>query len=254
MKSDTYKCCIKLNIIKPSDVVDNTWTVSRISKKRYPAGWKNLFKDAEHELKDISDILENDKKVNGRFYPDCKDLFRTFNLTPLDGNVGVKVVIIGKNPYHGCNYDGTSQDQGIAYSIKRGEKITRPLINIFKELRNTVKGFTVPNHGDLYKWSVQGVLLLNSCLTARRGDPGCHKEIWFGFIKKVINAILYTNSGCIFVIWGRYAKKIRKMLGERATVLEGSHPSSYGFSGCDHFNEINKLLINMGKIPINWNL
>lgn len=251
----TPKPTITLKIVKSQDVVDNSWKVMDVAEKHPSTGWEQVFKDSVHELQDISDILETDKKVNGRFYPDCKDLFKAFDLTPL---TNVKVVIVGEDPYHGINPDRTPQAQGMCFSVKRGSKIPSSLVNIYKELKNTVPGFFPPPHGDLTGWSRQGILLMNACLTVRPGQPGCHKELWLGFIKKAINSILEVNPGCIFVMWGRKAQKIRKMLGERATVLEAAHPSGYsaykGFFGCDHFNQINTLLKERGKNPINWNV
>ena len=246
---------MKLNILKKEDLIDNSWTVEDIAKRRAPLGWTKLFRDAINELTDISEILENDKKVNGRYYPDTKNLFKAFDLTPLNK---VKVVIFGQDPYFNSNSDGTPQARGMSFSVKKGTKIPSSLQNIYKELKNTVVGFEVPRHGDLSGWAYQGVLLLNSCLTVTPGNPGSHKELWLGFVKKVINAILEVNEGCIFVLWGRKAQKIEKMLGGRATILEAAHPSGLsahrGFFGCDHFNQINKLLADQGKIPINWNL
>jgi len=252
---EVQKPRIKLRIIQPEDVIDNNWKVIDIVRKHPPVGWKDVFNKSDDELKDISDILENDKKVNGRFYPDNNYLFRAFDLTPLQR---VKVVIVGQDPYHGVNPDGTPQAQGMCFSVKRGSKIPPSLINIYKELKNTVPGFITPHHGDLTRWARQGVLLMNACLTVRPHNPGCHKELWLGFVKKVINAILEVNPNAIFVVWGKKAQKIKKMLGERATILEAAHPSGYsayrGFFGCDHFNQINNILRDSGQTPINWKL
>ena len=246
---------ITLKIVRPSDLITNDWTVEQIAKKCPPPSWEEVFKEAEEELKDISELLEKDKKVNGRFYPDCKNLFKAFELTPLEN---VRVVILGQDPYSGMNSDGTPQAQGLSFSVKRGAAIPSSLQNIYKELKSSVAGFTTPNHGCLDFWARQGVLLLNTCLTVRPGCPDSHKELFLGFIKKIINAILEKNPGCIFVMWGRKAQKVQKMLGQRATILQASHPSGrschMGFFGCDHFNQINKLLIAKGQTPINWNL
>ncbi len=254
-KQNVIKPKIFLNFIKPVDIIDNSWTAIQVARTHPPAGWEDVFKSADNEIEDVSHILENDKRVNGRFYPDCKNLFRAFELTPLSS---VKVVIFDQDPHHGCNRDGTPQAQGMSFSVKRGTKVPSPLVNIFKELKTNLSWFNIPNHGDLSCWARQGILLLNACLTVRPADPGCHKEIWLGFIKKVINAIIDTNSNCIFVLWGRKTKKIRKMLGERVTVLEASHPNGYtayrGFFGCEHFSEINKILLLNGQDRINWNL
>ncbi|STL12941.1 uracil-DNA glycosylase [Escherichia coli] len=41
---------------------------------------------------------------------------------------------------------------------------------MYKELENTIPGFTRPNHGYLESWARQGVLLLNTVLTVRAGQ------------------------------------------------------------------------------------
>lgn len=255
-KSEKKGSGLVLNIIDPKDIIDNSWTIIDIARRRPSIGWEPVFKHADNELKDTSDIIEQDKIKNGRFYPDCKNIFRAFDLTPLDR---VKVVIVGQDPYHGANPDGTPQATGLCFSVKKGVPIPPSLRNIFKEIRDTVEGFQTPSHGNLERWARQGVLMMNACLTVRPHEAGSHGIIWSGFIKKVINAILDVNPGCIFVLWGREADKIKKkMLGERAVTLETSHPSGFsayrGFFGCNHFNEINKLLLEQGRRPIDWNL
>lgn len=244
----------QLNVISHDQEIDNSWPVIKVARVRPPPGWVELFKAADAELEDISDIIETDK-INGRYYPDTKNLFKAFEITPLDN---VKVVIFGQDPYHGQNHDNTPQAQGLSFSVKRGTQVPSSLVNIFKELKTSVVGFETPTHGDLTSWAQQGVLLLNACLTVRPGSPGCHKEIWLGFVKRAIDAIIGLNPHCIFVLWGRQAQKVRKMLGERATVLESAHPSGLsaarGFFGNNHFNQINDLLIKTNQRPINWNL
>lgn len=255
MNSDNIKSKIKLNIIPKRPYISNEMSLMEIVEKDTPPGWKDVFKSAKNELIDIDELLKEDKLKNGRYYPDSKDLFNAFHLTPLNK---VKVVIFGQDPYFSLLKDNRPQAVGMSFSVPRDAPIPSSLKNIYKELSNTVKDFKIPNHGDLTHWCEEGVLLLNSCLTVAPNQPGSHKEIWLGFIKKVIEAIMNVNSSCIFVLWGRKAEKIKKMLGERAMVLISSHPSGLacykGFFGCNHFNEINRLLIESGKKPIDWNL
>lgn len=243
---------IILNVVEEKDVTD--WTIEKLTLEKPPNNWDNVFELAKNELKDISDVLENDKKINGPRYPFNKSLFRAFELTPLSR---VKVVIMGQDPYHGDN-NGDPQATGMAFSVKKGIKISPSLQNIYKEIKNTIPEFKTPTHGDLTFWAVQGVLLLNSCLTVRPHSPGSHKEVWFGFIKKVLNAIIEKNPNCIFVLWGKKSQKIKKMIGQRVTILEASHPSPFachrGFFGCDHFNQINTHLISHNQTPIDWNV
>ena len=88
-----------------------------------PPSWEKCFKDADDELKLVSDILKN----QGVFYPPADMIFNALALCPLDK---VKVVIIGQDPYH-----GEGQAMGMAFSIKRNQKIPPSLQNIYKELK-----------------------------------------------------------------------------------------------------------------------
>jgi len=146
----------------------------------------------------------------------------------------------------------------LSFSVPKEAPLPPSLKNIYKEIKDNDPSFTVPNHGNLISWVLQGVFLLNACLTTREGVSGAHGEIWTGFIKKVINAILDVNPNVIFVLWGKQAQKMKKIIGERATCLEASHPSPLGayrgFFGCNHFNRINELLLSIGEKKIDWNL
>lgn len=250
----TLKPRLKLNIIDPSKQIDNTWSILKVARERPPQTWEGVFRDADPELEDIDEILETDRNINSRWYPDNINLFRAFENTNL---TNVNVVIMGQDPYPSLNPDGTPQAQGFSFSVKRGVKIPSSLRNIYKELKRSVPTFQTPRHGDLTHWTRQGVLLLNSCLTVRHKSPGCHGEIWLGFVKKVIKAIININDQCIFVLWGKKAQKLNKMLGG-ANILESSHPSGLsahrGFIGCDHFVTINEMLEKQGKTPIDWNV
>lgn len=245
---------LKLKIVdKNKEQITNDWTIERVATEWTPSGWEKVFLDAKDEIKDVSDILEKYKEKHGRWYPDNKNLFRAFELCPLNR---VKVVIIGQDPYHNLTKCGIPQAMGMSFSVPKGAQIPSSLRNIFKEISTDIPGYVKPTHGDLTRWADQGILLLNSCLTVKPKEPGSHKEVWLGFVKKVIMAILETNKDCIFVLWGRKAQKISKMLGQRTTILEAAHPSGFschkGFFGCKHFSEINKLLKDKGKKEIKW--
>ena len=47
-------------------------------------------------------------------------------------------------------------------------------LNIFKEL-NADLGISIPNNGELTDWAKQGVLMMNTVLTVRQGQPNSHK-------------------------------------------------------------------------------
>lgn len=254
---------MKLRILR--EPIDQTWSIERIAAEAPPTGWGKVFVDAQHELKHISDVLIEEEQKFGQFFPAKKDIFAAFRYTPLNN---VKVVIFGQDPYPQtvttydedlkCIVHNAPRAVGMSFSVRKDDVIPSSLQNIFTELSNTVKGFIKPNHGDLTSWAKQGVLLLNSCLTVRGGQPGSHGSIWLDFISKVLRSISLANPKCIFLLWGNEAKKLKTMIGEKSVIFEASHPSgrsaSRGFFGCDHFNKVNDVLIKNGKIGINWHI
>lgn len=100
-------------------------------------------------------------------YPPTDQIFTALNLCPYDQ---VKVVIIGQDPYH-----GPGQAHGLAFSVQRGVPPPPSLKNIFTELQADV-GIPKPSHGNLEHWSKQGVILLNTALTVRKGDANSHQK------------------------------------------------------------------------------
>ena len=182
-------------------------------------------------------------------------MFRIFNLVPINK---VRVVLLAQDPYYQITQSGIPQAMGMSFSVPKGVEVPPSLKNIYKVLSETVTDFNIPKHGDLTCWAVQGIFLLNACLTVREGTPDSHKKVWAGFIKKVINAILDNNKNVIFLLWGKNAQEMKKHIGNRATILETSHPSPLGFykgfNKCNHFNEVNKILVEKDQTPINWNV
>ena len=245
---------LKLKIVQEKEKIDNSWSVEKLVSLYVPPTWEAVFESAKHELKDVSDLLEEDRP-NGRRVPDNCDLFRIFYLVPIHK---VRVVLVGQDPFFNLLANGKPQAMGMSFSVPRGAPIPPSLKNIYKVLKETVSGFIVPDHGELIAWALQGVFLLNACLTTRVSQPNSHKDIFLGFIKKVIVAILETNPNTIFLLWGNDAQKLKKIIGTRATILETSHPSPLGFhrgfNKCNHFNEVNEILATKKQPIIDWNL
>lgn len=235
--------------------VDQTWPIEEVAKL-YPPTWEEVFENATNEIRDISQIL-NEQEINyGPYFPLKKDIFNAFYYTQLSK---VKVVILGQDPYHQSIFvDGKNlpRSAGMSFSVRKEDSIPSSLQNIYTELSNSVFGFNRPNHGDLTHWAVQGVLMLNACLTVKPGKPGSHGDIWLGFINRVFKAIAMSNPRCIYLLWGKEVQKLRPMLGDKSIVLEAAHPSGLsanrGFYGCNHFVLVNEYLVKQGKTGINW--
>jgi uracil-DNA glycosylase len=165
-------------------------------------------------------------------------------LTPLDE---VKVVILGQDPYPD---DAT----GLAFSCD--VRVPASLRNIFNELKREYPDFEIPSHGNLTKWALQGVLLMNTCLTVPRGKPKGHMGLWKGFAQMVISVINNNLSNIVFMLWGKESQSNLSLISNKYCILETSHPSpmsfNRGFNGCDHFKKANEYLKSKNRDPIDW--
>ncbi len=182
-------------------------------------------------------------------YPKPQDVFRAFDLCPFDK---VCVVILGQDPYHGAH-----QANGLCFAVHENIKLPPSLKNIYKEIETDLGVKPLPS-GDLSRFAVQGVLLLNATLTVRANTPGSHqKRGWEEFTDAVIERLSTERENLVFILWGNYAKKKGAMIDRsRHLVLESAHPSPFsaydGFFGCRHFSKANAYLKERGLEEIDW--
>ncbi|MFJ1366909.1 uracil-DNA glycosylase [Capnocytophaga canimorsus] len=183
-------------------------------------------------------------------YPKGSQIFSAFDHCPLDQ---IKVVIIGQDPYHGVN-----QANGLCFSVHDGIEHPPSLVNIFKEIQTDLN-LPYPQSGNLERWALQGVLLLNATLTVRAHQAGSHQNKgWETFTDAVIHKISSEKQGVVFLLWGGYAKKKMSLVdGTKHCILTSGHPSplsanrGYWF-GNKHFSQSNQYLKSIGKSEIDW--
>lgn len=192
--------------------------------------------------------LHAEKSAGKVIYPPGAQIFRAFDLCPLDK---VKVVILGQDPYHGAG-----QAMGLSFSVPDGVPAPPSLKNIFKEIESDL-GCRMSGRPNLEAWAKQGVLLLNAVLTVRASEPTSHADIgWQTFTDAVIRTISDRCDGVVFMLWGNYARSKAQLVDtSRHTVLEAAHPSPLArgaFFGCRHFSRANEILAAEGKEPVNW--
>lgn len=77
----------------------------------------------------LTSFVKSEYATN-RCFPEGKNIFRAFELTPFDD---VKVVILGQDPYHTAG-----AAMGLSFSIPTGSKPQPSLRNIFKELESDI--------------------------------------------------------------------------------------------------------------------
>ena len=134
----------------------------------------------------------------GSIFPKGNEIFRAFNACPFDA---VKVVIIGQDPY-----PTKGHAHGLCFSCDSNvTPLPKSLANIYKELLSDVG--VVRTNGDLSEWADQGVLLLNSVLTVKEGQPGSHaNKGWERFTDAVIRELASRREHIVYVLWGSYAQ------------------------------------------------
>jgi uracil-DNA glycosylase len=202
-------------------------------------------------FKNIVQFLKAEKAANKTIYPKGADIFNAFSKTPFDK---VKAVLLGQDPYHGAG-----QAHGLCFSVLEPTPPPPSLVNIYKELHADI-GFTIPTHGNLEKWAIQGLLMLNASLTVRANEPMSHSKIgWETFTNAIIKKISDEKEHIIFILWGKFAQNKKTLIDlNKHFVLEAAHPSPLsahnGFWGCKHFSKANDYLRQQKKTPFIWQL
>jgi len=189
------------------------------------------------------------ERLESTVFPPAQNVYAALELTSFEST---KVVILGQDPYH-----GNGQAHGLSFSVRSNTPIPPSLRNIFKELFTDV-AIQREQNGDLTGWARQGVLLLNTTLTVREGEPGSHQERgWQHITDAVISALNEKTTRVVFVLWGAHARKKKILITQtHHVVIESAHPSPLsahrGFFGSKPFSQINSALEGAGLSPIDW--
>lgn len=156
-----------------------------------------------------------------------------------------KVCILSNEPY--------SQGEiaiGLAFEVKDtswvNHEINISLKNILKLLYKTYAGkmediekirkeishneFNILPPNELFKsWEKQGVLLLNSSLTAIEEKTGEHNKFWHPFTRDLMEYISTKNENIVYLLWGKDAEQFEKNIlnGE---IIKSNHPAKGGHS------------------------
>ena len=216
---------------------------------RITKDWANRLKGEFQKdyFKKLQAFLEEEYSTR-EIYPKMENIFNALNYCPYDK---VKVVIIGQDPYHEPH-----QAHGLSFSVEEGVDFPPSLVNIFKEIEDDLH-IKVQNSGNLIRWAKQGVMLLNTTLTVRRGLANSHRgKGWENFTTEVIKQLSSRKDPIVFLLWGSNAQSFAPLIEKQHLVLKAPHPSPLsayrGFFGCKHFSKTNEFLAQIGKTPIDW--
>lgn len=193
-------------------------------------------------------VLEDAKEHT--VYPPLEDTYNAFKYSSFKKT---KIVLLAQDPYF-----NPGQAHGLAFSVQPNVAIPPSLRNIFKELKDDV-GVSAPANGCLTGWARQGILLLNTTLTVRQGEPGSHADFgWQRFTDRIISSLNEKETPVVFILWGAHARRKKYLItNESHLILEAAHPSPLsaynGFFGSKPFSKTNDFLIDVGMSPIEWN-
>jgi uracil-DNA glycosylase len=176
---------------------------------------------------------------NCDFLPANDQVFRVFEES-LDN---IKIILIAQDPY-----SKPSLADGLAFSTPNGSKIPGSLRNLFTEIENTFEGIQF-KHGDLTRWSKNGIFLLNTALTVKPGISGSHSRYWLNFTKSLIEYLDQHLSKTVFVFFGNKSKHFAQSMKAESNcnvALFCKHPSPNNngirqFVGCGIFETIDSL-------------
>jgi uracil-DNA glycosylase len=188
-----------------------------------------------------------EQRQNFTVCPDEADVFNAFRLTPTDQ---VRVVFLGDEPPA-----RRGEADGLAFSVRPGVRAAPAAIHLFEELHRDL-GCWPPSTGCLASWARQGVLLLNSVLTVRAGEPGSHeRKGWETFTDAVLRTLSNQTKHIVFMFFDEAGRKKERLIDpSRHTILTGPAPLERGFAGTRPFSAINNALELHGQSALWWQL
>ncbi len=201
--------------------------------------WKTILYDDEI----MRDLFATTMATVARdtFTPAPSDIFRFARYS----FENLRVVILGMDPY-----PAAGAADGLAFSASRLSHCPVSLGRIFNVLKTNKLIDQSPATLDLGFLAAQGVLLLNTALTTRVGDPGSHIKLWKPYTDSLIAAISANTTGLIWCLWGAHAQDRRHMIATDRSheILTHCHPVAMmrpSFSECPHFLRITARYPNM---------
>lgn len=220
-----------------------------VTAGRMDESWAPVLEPVADNLAAMLEFLRAEEAAGRDYLPTDENVLRAFT-QPFDS---VRVIVVGQDPY-----PTPGHAIGLSFAVNRDVRpLPRSLLNIYRELQDDLAIPPAP-HGDLTRWSEQGVLLLNRALTVQSGAAASHRgKGWEAITEVALRGLAERGGPLIAILWGNDARKARSFLGD-VPAVESAHPSplsaSRGFFGSRPFSRANELLVAQGAEPIDWRL
>ncbi|PWC03108.1 uracil-DNA glycosylase [Agromyces badenianii] len=211
--------------------------------------WAAALAPVGPQLAVLGEFLRAETEAGPGYLPAGDRVLRAFAAPLRD----VRVLIVGQDPY-----PTPGHPIGLSFAVDPHVRpVPRSLANIYRELADDL-GVVPPTHGDLTRWSTNGVMLLNRVLTVQPGAPGSHRgKGWEQVTDHAIRTLVARDAPLVAILWGRDAQHLKPLLGD-TPLVESPHPSplsaSRGFFGSRPFSRANALLEAQGADPVDWSL
>jgi uracil-DNA glycosylase len=222
--------------------------------------WYSLLKDfveSEKMLKIVQSVAK--ERVKYTVYPIKDEFYKMFKIFKDIQPSDIKCIILEQDPHSDGSFTGYAFDN----AGKLPSDINPNLKNIFNKIReeDTEKEKLCLDEMDLSRWVNQGVFLVNSYLTVRKGAPGLH-TFWIPFTEYWIDK-LNIYDDIIWLLMGTKAIEYSNLIKNNThEIIKTSHSSPLGASkeGKDYpsfhnskpFSKINNSLWVRNKEMIKW--
>lgn len=183
--------------------------------------------------------LISDYNAGQPFTPSLKELFRSFDMCPINK---VKVVIINNHPY---------TEKGVANGLAFAGKINPFVV----ELNNVTEDKFIDGPSPKLEYLPRnGVMMLNMALTCPIGKPKDHIPMWTPVFNTIIKGISSLTKETIFVFVGKDVEHVAKCVGNGHSKLFVPSVGKEGedWNSINLFGRINAILEKNLKTGIDW--
>ena len=195
-----------------------------MNPKEYFKDWTRVI-DFQ-EFKRVTEWLG--KQNPNLICPSPENIFRAFTLCSLRD---CKCIMVSQDPYANM-YKGKRRATGILFGNDKDipeDKIS-PSLQVIKE---ACINYELPHQelvfdNTLESWARQGILMLNSSLTCKLGEPDSHVLYWMNFIAKLMINLSKYKTGLTYVLFGTRAMSLERYIDKvNNVIIEENHPAYF---------------------------